>query len=187
MAAVFPLRRALNALANDGVIAYATESVWGLGCDPWSAKAVNKLLEIKQRPWQKGLILIASDIAQLMPLLDQVTDEQRLLMQSRWPGPTTWLVPVSDQVPQWLRGEHETLAMRVSAHAGVRQLCNAWGGPLVSTSANRSGQPACKTPLQVHLRLADEVDACLPGQVSGAKRPSEIIDLVSQRVMRAGS
>lgn len=186
-AALFPLKHAIDALAHDGVVAYATESVWGLGCDPWSEQAVSRLLAIKQRPWQKGLILIAADMAQLEPLLSLVTSEQRTLMQSRWPGPVTWLVPVSEHIPRWLRGEHDTLAMRVSAHAGVQQLCRAWGSPLVSTSANLSGQPACKTALQVHLRLGGEVDAIVPGHVSGAKRPSEIRDLISQRVLRASA
>lgn len=187
LAALFPLKHAVSSLANDGVIAYATESVWGLGCNPWSQQAVTRLLEIKQRPWQKGLILIAADIAQLEPMLGAVTPEQRALMLSRWPGPLTWLVPVSEHIPQWLRGEHGTLAMRVSAHRGVQQLCRAWGGPLVSTSANLSGQPACKTALQVHLRLSSELDAIVPGGVSGAKRPSEIRDLISQRVLRASA
>lgn len=187
LAALFPMKHALHALSSDGVIAYATESVWGLGCDPWSQQAVMRLLEIKQRPWQKGLILIAADSAQLEPLLGAITPEQRTLMQSRWPGPVTWLVPVSQHIPTWLRGEHNTLAMRVSAHCGVQQLCRAWGGPLVSTSANLSGQPACKTALQVHLRLGHALDAIVPGCVSGAKRPSEIRDLISQRVLRASA
>ncbi|MEO7825132.1 MAG: L-threonylcarbamoyladenylate synthase [Paraperlucidibaca sp.] len=186
-AALFPLKQATQALRQDGVIAYATESVWGLGCDPWSEQAVHRLLEIKRRPWQKGLILIAADMAQMMPLLGRVTPEQLTLMQSRWPGPVTWLVPVSEHIPRWLRGEHDTLAMRVSAHSGVRQLCRAWGGPLVSTSANLSGQPACKTALQVRMRLGDQLDAIVPGAVSGAKRPSEIRDLISQRVLRASA
>lgn len=184
-AAVFPLKFATRALSQDGVIAYATESVWGLGCDPWSSTAVMRLLDIKQRPWQKGLILIAANIEQLGPLLSAVSTEQLALMNSSWPGPVTWLVPVSSAVPQWLRGEHESLAMRVSAHAGVQQLCRAWGGPLVSTSANLSGQPACKTALQVHMRLGNQLDAIVPGKVAGARKPSEIRDLISQRIIRA--
>jgi L-threonylcarbamoyladenylate synthase len=186
-AALFPLKQAIQALRHDGVIAYATESVWGLGCDPWSEQAVSRLLEIKQRRWQKGLILIAADMTQLMPLLGRVTTKQLALIQSRWPGPVTWLVPVTEQIPTWLRGEHDTLALRVSAHPGVQQLCQAWGGPLVSTSANRQRQPACKTALQVRIRLGDELDAIVPGAVSGAKCPSEIRDLISQRVLRASA
>ena len=180
------LQQAVSALRTGGVIAYATEAVWGLGCDPWQASAVEKIWQIKRRDPGKGLILIASQWQQLEPWFADLSDEQLGHLRSSWPGPVTWLVPVPSNFPVWLRGRHETVALRVSAHPGVRALCDAFGGPLVSTSANRAGAPAARSLFDVRQRLGAELDYILPSTTGHLARPTEIRDLKSLRVIRAG-
>lgn len=178
------LRRAVHALQAGAVIAYPTEAVWGLGCNPFDADAVQQVLALKQRSETKGLILIAADIAQVEPWLTALTRPQRNAVVATWPGPYTWIVP-APQAPRWLRGEHASLAVRVSAHPGVRALCRAWGGPLVSTSANRSGRPPVPDVLALRREFGDGLGYILPGRLGGDAKPSEIRDAVTGVVLRA--
>ncbi len=175
-----------SVLSGGGVIAYPTEAVWGLGCDPWNQKAVERILSIKRRPVEKGLILVAADQNQILPLLETVTDEQIQLLNESWPGPVTWLIPDPGQwVPEWIRGQHLSVAVRVSAHPVVRELCLNWGKPLVSTSANRAGEPAHTTRIGVDAELGSEVDYVVAGETGGQNTPSRICDLLSRQVLRA--
>lgn len=179
---------AARVVRDGGVIAYATEAVFGLGCDPASDTAIEKLLHLKQRPAHKGLILIAANETQLHPYLDLRAIRPAIWQQVRssWPGPVTWLLPVANNVSPLLCGEHETVAVRVTAHAQVRDLCEAFAGALVSTSANRSEQPPARDVSQVRAAFGDELDCILEGQTGGADRPSEIRDGLTGRVIRAG-
>lgn len=183
---VHSLRKALQALTSGGVIAYPTEAVFGLGCDPLNEKAVRRLLALKGRPIAKGLIVIAAHLAQLEPLLIPLDDQLRNRLQATWPGPITWLAPARPKVPGWLRGRHDTLAVRVTAHPVAAALCKLWGGPLVSTSANLGGRPPARTALAVRGRFGRRLDYIVPGVVGGAERPTEIRDLHSGRVIRPG-
>ncbi|MDI1301630.1 MAG: Sua5/YciO/YrdC/YwlC family protein [bacterium] len=178
------LQRAVQALRAAEVIAYPTEAVWGLGCDPFSEAAVRRLLALKQRGENKGLIIIAADIAQLEPWLGGLDSLQRARVEATWPGPYTWIVP-APAAPRWLRGEHATLALRVSAHAGVQALCRAWGGPLVSTSANRSGEVPFAEAVALQQDFGAALGYILSGQLGGDSRPSEIRDAISGVVLRS--
>ncbi|MGH6977933.1 MAG: Sua5/YciO/YrdC/YwlC family protein, partial [Brevundimonas sp.] len=135
------------ALHAGGVIAYPTEAVWGLGCDPFDEAAVLRLLAIKQRPVDKGLILIAASVTQLDGLADwdALPDARRDDVLASWPGPHTWIMPATARVPRWITGVHDGVAMRVSAHPVVIALCDAFGGVLVSTSANPAAAPPPRT------------------------------------------
>lgn len=186
MPSALHLSLAVRALNAGGVIAYPTESVWGLGCDPWRPEAVARIWDIKRRDPGKGLILIASDWWQVEPWLQGLDDLQKQLLRASWPGPVTWLVPVPEDFPVWLRGRHDSVALRVSAHPGVQALCRAFGGPLVSTSANEAGKPAARSLLEVRQRLGLALDYLLPGELGGLARPTEIRDLRSRRIIRAG-
>jgi L-threonylcarbamoyladenylate synthase len=168
------------------IVAYPTEAVFGLGCDPGNEAAVRRLLSIKQRPLAKGLILIGADFHQLAPFVKPLDNAQRASLDATWPGPVTWLLPARDRVPLWLRGHHDTIAVRVTAHPPAALLCQAWGGALVSTSANLSGRPPARTPLAVRRQLGARVDCIVPEPVGGGARPSEIRDLSSGRVVRVG-
>jgi L-threonylcarbamoyladenylate synthase len=173
MATNWQIRQAVTVLNKGGVIAYPTEAVYGLGCDPWNEDAIMRLLTIKQRPWQKGLIIIAADFNQLQPFIEPVTPAVLSQLESSWPGPTTWLLPVRSDVPDVLYGEHHTIAVRVTAHKQAAQLCRAADSALVSTSANIAGMRPAQTIHQVRWQMPD-VDYVLPGQCSGSTNPTEI-------------
>jgi L-threonylcarbamoyladenylate synthase len=178
------LQQARRYLTAGGIIAYPTEAVYGLGCDPWNQQAVNRLLALKKRSWRKGLILIAANYAQLTPFLEPLTPLVEEKVLATWPGPVTWLLPAQAKVPGWLRGQSSQLAVRVTAHIQAAQLCHIWGGALVSTSANFSGQPATKTALKVRQVLGQQLDYIVPGAVGGSPRPSEIRDALTDKVFR---
>jgi L-threonylcarbamoyladenylate synthase len=181
----WPLRQAAATLHAGGVIAYPTEAVYGLGCDPLNLEAVLRLLTIKRRDPAKGLILVADNIQRLLPFIRITAAQRKTLMQS-WPGPNTWLVPVQDWVPEWLTGRHDTLAVRVTDHPLVAALCREAGMPIVSTSANLAGHPPARNALQARKWLAGKIDFLLSGQTGKQRRPTTIRDLKSGRVIRAG-
>jgi L-threonylcarbamoyladenylate synthase len=176
---------AVRALSAGGVIACPTEAVWGLSCDPNNVDAVAHLLGLKRRPVAKGLILVAATEDQIAFLLAGLTVQQRATLTRSWPGPTTWLLPHMDQVPRWICGEHDTVAVRVSGHPIVSALCSAWGGPLVSTSANRAGARPAREVFQVRRYFGDGLDYLLPGTVGSAGRPTSIQDIASGQIVRA--
>lgn len=182
----FRLQQAVRVIANGGVLAYPTEAVWGLGCDPWNEEAVDRLLRLKARPWQKGLILVAAAIEQFAWLLEGLSAAQRSRLELSWPGPTTWLVPHGGQVPRWISGEHDTVALRVSAHPVVASLCRGFAAPVVSTSANIAGTRPALTQFQVRRYFGEGVDCLLPGALGGEQRPSTIRDLLSDKIIRPG-
>ena len=186
MMSALQLRAAARMVRAGGLIAYPTEAVYGLGCDPRNARAVRRLLALKRRSPRKGLILIAADFAQLMPYLQPLTPADRTRLDATWPGPYTWLIPARPDVPRWLRGRYETLAVRVTAHPLAAALCRACGHPLVSTSANFSGRPPARTALAVRRQLGERIDALLPGPTGGAAQPTEIRDLRTGRRVRGG-
>ena len=185
MATNFQIREAARVLHAGGLIAYPTEAVYGLGCDPMDYDAVERLLLLKHRPWQKGMILIAASIEQLQPYIQPIDAKYQSKLDDTWPGPNTWLIPASDGCPEWIRGTHQTVAVRVTAHPLVQQLCNAFGGAIVSTSANHAGKPPAKSPLRVLRDLGAEVDYCLHGELGGQEKPTQIRDLISGSTVRA--
>lgn len=172
-------------LRQGGVVAYPTEAVWGLGCDPFNSRAVQRLLLLKQRDPSKGVILIAASMQQFKPWLTGLDQEQLAQLQASWPGPYTWLVKDNGYTPDLIKGRHEKVALRVTDHPWVVALCEAFGGPLVSTSANLAGE----APLHSYEALLDtfgeEVDAVLNGALGGLDKPTRISDLETGEVLRA--
>lgn len=180
------LRRAARVLQAGGVIAYPTEAVYGLGCLPEDEAAVKRILSMKQRPRDQGLILVGKDFAQLAPYMSSLTPEARTQLATSWPGPVTWVVTASAAVPPWISGGRDTVALRASAHPVVQALCQAAASAIVSTSANRRGHPAARTRWAVLARFRDELDMIVPGSVGDALRPTEIRDARTGRVLRQG-
>ncbi len=179
------IKRAVATLRHGGVMAYPTEAVWGLGCDPFQADAVERLLLLKQRPLEKGLILVAAGMDQLRPLLRPLSRAQRAELQLSWPGPTTWLIPdLDNSIPFWIKGQYASIAVRVSAHPQVVALSRAFGGPLVSTSANLAGDLAARSATEVRAAFGHELDYLLPGTLGGQDQPSTIRDLCSGAILR---
>jgi L-threonylcarbamoyladenylate synthase len=183
MASIWRLQQVTRCLDQGGVIACPTEAVWGLSCDPWSADAVNRLLALKQRPVEKGLILVAADISQFADLLDDLPEDWQERLSASWPGPNTWLVPHQDRLPAWVTGRHASVALRVTDHPLMQQLC-ALNGPLVSTSANPSGRPAARSRLRVQQYFGERLDDVLAGPLGGRRSPSTIRDLATGTVLR---
>lgn len=174
-------------LEAGGVITYPTEAVWGLGCDPSNEAAVHKVLALKQRPIEKGMILVAADVAQLdgWVRLDALPEARQQAVRASWPGPNTWILPAGAKAPRWVTGDHEGLAVRISAHPLVVALCRAWGGPLVSTSANLAGEEPARSRAQLDPRLLAQLDGIVDGQVGARAQPSTIRDGLSGAVLRA--
>lgn len=167
-------------------MAYPTEAVYGLGCNPLDPDAFERLLALKQRPDRKGVILIAGDEAQLAPYLGPVDPEVRARVRASWPGPVTWLMPAGPDVPGWLTGYRDTIAVRVTDHPVAAALCRTFGGALVSTSANRSGAPPARSALRTRLLFGADLAVVLSGPLGTRDRPTAIIEASSGRVLRAG-
>ncbi|MGH8458800.1 MAG: L-threonylcarbamoyladenylate synthase [Nevskiales bacterium] len=180
------LRQAVRCLRHGGVLAYPTEAVWGLGCDPLNLNAVHRLLALKQRPVDKGLILIAAHLADLEPFLAPLHQSVYNRVMASWPGPVTWLLPAQAWVPVELCGAHDTLAVRVTAHPLARELCESFGGALVSSSANPARRPPARDALRVRRYFGNRINQLLPGATGGASAPSEIRDGRSGQVLRPG-
>jgi L-threonylcarbamoyladenylate synthase len=170
-------------LADDGVIAYPTEGVWGLGCLPASALAVARILALKRRSWEQGLLLVAADISQFKDYLLGLDDDMRGELEDNWPGPVTYLLPHNGVAPWWVIGNNPTVGLRVSDHPVVRALCESIG-PLVSTSANVTGHPAAVTSLRVRQYFGEGVDHLVPGQLGNSIGPSVIKHLVTGEEIR---
>ncbi|MDR2220868.1 MAG: Sua5/YciO/YrdC/YwlC family protein [Methylobacillus sp.] len=166
-----------------GVIAYPTESCYGLGCDPMNIQAIKRVLSLKKRSPSKGLILIAAYFQQLQPYLQALTPELVTRMNAHWPGPHTWLVPASATCPAALRGDHDTVAVRVTAHRDAAALCRAVDMALVSTSANLSGEKPAQTAEECR-RLFGQHALIIPGEIGTCHHPSTIQDLMSGRIIR---
>lgn len=181
------IHQAVIALKQKVVIAYPTEAVFGLGCDPDSQEAVYALLELKQRPIEKGLILIAADYQQLAPYVAdlQLNRIQRSNMLACWPGPITFVIPAKKATPKWLTGGFDSLAVRVTDHPIATELCRAFKKPLVSTSANLSGLPPCRSAGELWSQFG-ETFPVVAGETGKRLHPSEIRDALTGKQLRVG-
>ncbi len=180
------LAAAVAALRAGGVIAYPTEAVYGLGCDPADARAFAALFALKQRPPTQGVLLIAADFAQVEKYIDRAATPPAAVARARatWPGPHTWVFPRAPDTPSWIAGAHAGIALRVTAHPLAAALCRAFGGALVSTSANRHGAPPARSAAEVRAAFGDGLAYILDGAVGGLDRPTPIRDAISGEVFR---
>jgi len=180
-----------NALASKilwqgGIIAYPTEAVWGLGCIPENLEGVRRILSLKNRSVDRGVILVAADISQFDVYLEELSQPQLDRLRSRWPGPFTYLVEDNGAAPPWLTGDHKTLALRVSAHPVIQAICRTAGSALVSTSANPTGKKPARDALQVRKYFGNQLDMIYPGELGDRSHPSRIVDLSSNTILREG-
>jgi len=166
-----------------GVIAYPTEAVFGLGCLPLLQESVNKILQLKQRPVEKGLIVVASSIEQLKEFVCFDNLPTIELIKESWPGPVTWIIQANNATPSWLTGEHETLAVRVSAHPIVNALCKELG-PIVSTSANPAGFKPAVSSLEVFSYFDTGIEYVIPANIKNNMNPTEIRDAQNGNIIR---
>ena len=185
-AALLSISQAVQCLQGGKVIAYPTEAVYGLGCDPRNESAVRQVLELKSRPASAGLILIADRFERFQIYIGTLDPGQLKRALASWPGPVTWLFPRGPGVPDWLAGSHPSVALRVTAHPVGRALCEAFGGAVVSTSANPGGAEPARSAQQVADYFADRLCGIVAGELGRSPRPSEIRDLATGRVVREG-
>lgn len=174
-------------LRRGGVLAYPTEAVYGLGCDPRDQMAFERLFALKQRPPTQGVLLIAADFAQVEPYIDlaKVPGEVLAQVQASWPGPHTWIFPRTAAVPAWVAGAHAGIALRVTAHAPAAALCRAYGGALVSTSANPHGSAPARSAQTVLEYFDGALDGVLEAPLGDQQRPTVIRDALSGAIIRA--
>lgn len=181
------IQQAVSLLKSGRVIAYPTESVWGLGCDPFNDDAVQRIITIKGRQQNQGLICIAASVDQFAPFVGELDASRWAELNASWPGPVTWVCPAAESTPSLLRGEDgETVAIRVTNHTLCQVLCQRFGGPVVSTSANLHGQaPVCQVD-SLSPEIVGAIDGILDGPVGGRDRPSKICRAIDGLVIRAG-
>ena len=177
------LQRAAKTLRLGGVVACPTEAVWGLSADPLNGTAVQRLLQLKLRAPDKGLILVAARLEQLGLYIEAPSRKALLRATATWPGPHTWVFPASEEAPLWVTGGRDTVAVRITAHLPLIELCNAFGGALVSSSANRAGQPPCRNIAELRLRFGPDLIA-LPGATGGLAAPTPIREVATGHILR---
>jgi L-threonylcarbamoyladenylate synthase len=177
------LRLAASELRRGAVIACPTEAVWGLSADPLNRRAVEALLALKQRPVEKGVILVASHLDQLAHYIEWPSRTALRRARDTWPGPHTWVVPASPFAPLWVTGAHDSVAVRVTAHPLVAALCERFGGALVSTSANRTGRPPCRTVAEVRRHFGPTLRV-VPGATGGLAAPTTIREAATGHLLR---
>ncbi len=176
------VNQALPILQRGGILAYPTEAVYGLGCDPFNQAAVESICALKGRETNKGFIVLIADWTQLFSLIAPISDEQLALVRATWPGFVTWIFPRAPSLPKWICGEHDSIAIRMSAHPIAQELTAA--SPVISTSANRSGRPPVATTEQLVQQFPEGIDALVRGALGGFKQPSPIYDVRSGKQLR---
>ena len=172
-------------LRGGGVLAYPTEGVYGLGCDPDNRAAFERIFAMKRRSPEQGVLLIAADFRQLADWIGDAPDAALERARAAWPGAHTFIFPRSPRVPEWVAGGHEGIALRVTAHAPSAALCRAFGGPIVSTSANRHGEPPARSAREAASLFGNALDGVLDAPLGGLDRPTPITDAVSGAIIRA--
>jgi len=184
MPSAWQKKRFVETLHEGGVVAYPTEAVFGLGCDPLNPHAVFKLLALKKRSVDKGLILIAADFSQISSYLKPLPDAVMSKLHDTYQEPTTWLLPTIKTAPKWLTGGHETLAVRLIQHGLAKELCLLAGTAIVSTSANMSGQEPVKTAYQARVKFRNKGVHVINGSIGNAQKPSRIINPLLNKQIR---
>lgn len=171
-------------VTTGGVLAYPTEAVYGFGCDPFNEQAVQRLLKIKQRKIDKGLILIVSTWAQLQALVQVPAPDLMAQVKASWPGAVTWIFPANADLPAWINGGRDCVAVRMTSHPVARQICDTLDHALVSTSVNMSGQQPLRTYEAVQQHFGKALDYIVQGEVGNLARPTVIRDVLTGKTVR---
>jgi len=176
MASHFAIRYAAHQIRHGGVIVYPTETVYGLGCDPMNFIAIDYLNQLKQRGHNKSFILLAHRLELFDDYISELsTSDKQQLSKTR--EPTSWIVPAKNSIPDWLTNPQKTVAIRISPHPVVKELCQQLGHPIVSTSANPGGKKTCRNSMEAHKYFHGKVDAFLIDDQAINGKPSIIKQL----------
>ena len=178
------LNQAVAVIKSGGVIAYPTEAVYGLGCDPFNEQSVLQLLALKKRSVEQGLILIASNVRQVLPLIQPIHADDLARALKTWPGHATWIFPKSNGVPTWISGNYHSVAIRVSKHPVVKMLCDELESPLVSTSANITNENDLDSIKAIQNTFGDKIACYIDAPVGNEQQASTIVDAHTQQKLR---
>jgi len=178
------LNRFIHAISSGAVFGYPTDTIWGFGCHPLIADSVSRILQIKKRSLEKGLILLSSKIEYCTAYLE-VEPEQLAPIRSPCSQPTSWLIPASAFCPDWIRGSFPSVAIRITDHPLLQILCDRLQTPIVSTSANRAGRVPVRNSLQLRKQFGDELDFIVNGFAPGSGKPSRIKSLLNGTIVRS--
>lgn len=187
-------------LKQGKLLAYPTESVWGLGCDAMNEQAVTQILQIKNRSMDKGLIVITDNSERIKPLLKNLNPQQKQIVIESWTAnnqrqATTWLLPIDDNnqnfIPKWITGQHDSVAVRVIANRQIQQVCQSLVsetnpfGLLVSTSCNIANLPPAKNLQQAQNYFSTNNNVTyLRGETLSYALPSQIKNALDLTVLR---
>jgi L-threonylcarbamoyladenylate synthase len=185
--AVADLRPAIDWIRGGGIVAYPTDTLYGLAADPSSSLAVQALFEMKGRDASAAIPLIAASTAQVEAWC-ALSPASRRLATDFWPGPLSLVCDAPERVVPEVHGGRGTMAIRVPDHPVARALAAAWGGPLTATSANRSGEPAAQTAAALSALHGDRLLVIDAGATAGGS-PSTIVDARGDapQLVRAGA
>ena len=183
------IAQAAEVLRKGGLVIYPTETFYGLACDPRNPAAVDRIFEAKGRPDRMALPLIAGGRDAIILCARDVPETARRLMDAFWPGPLTLVLLAADDLPPRLLGGGHTVGVRVSSHPVAASLARAMGGPIVATSANRSGEPPPTTAQEASQALDDSIGAILDGGPTTGGNSSTVLDLTVDppRLLRSGA
>ena len=177
------INQAADIIKNGGLIAYPTETVYGLGADPYNSEAIQKIFTAKGRAEDKGIILLIRGADDLSRLICNISPTAQILIEAFWPGPLTLVFRANRDLPPALLGGRGTVALRHSSSPIATQLLTAFSGPLTSTSANRSTEPPARSACEVENALGDHLDLILDGGPSASAIPSTLVDVSSDRAI----
>ncbi len=174
------LSRIADVVRQGGVIAYPTDTFYGLGCDPFNTAAIDQLFAIKQRERGQPILLIISDPSLVVWLTSERDERFERLSQQFWPGPLTLVLRASERLPATLTGQTGTIGIRLPDHDLCRRIVNTAGGVLTGTSANVTGQPSAATAEAVLGQLGDAPDLIVDGGPTSGGAPSTVLDLTQE-------
>lgn len=183
------IEQVADVLIAGGIIGYPTETIYGIGCSAFDAEAVERIYRLKGRDRQKTMILIAGDIVQVSELVKSIPVSAEKLIDSFWPGPLTLIFEASSRLHEFAFGKSKTIAVRIPDCTICLELIRETGFPLVSTSANISGQDAAVAAQQVAEAFGDQLDVIIDGGPSPERAPSTLVDITRTpaRIVRRGA
>lgn len=179
-------RQVTRKINQGAVFAYPTDTIWGFGCHPLQANAIQRIKTIKSRDSRKGLILLCSNIEFCRYFIDENSfSEYKNLTSQTYSKPVTWIFKASRHCPEWLYGPTATIAIRITNNSLIGNLCDDLTSPLISTSANSAGKTPARNSLLVHKHFRNSLDFIIEGSDTGTHNASEIRDAASGVTIRA--
>ncbi|HOT95956.1 MAG TPA: L-threonylcarbamoyladenylate synthase [bacterium] len=183
------ISRAVRVLKQDGVIGYPTETVYGIGSNIFSSAAVDRIYSLKNRDHSKALIVITADLIQISDLVEEIPESAERLMENFWPGPLTLVFRAGKGLQGSLFYHSRTIAIRIPDCPICLALLKSSGFPIISTSANRSGELPATTAAQVQEMFGDQLDMIIDGSRTLSTTPSTVVDVtrLPVRILREGA